>query len=204
MKARLPGVWMVLGVAVMLSGCMGGASPPTRFFLLTAVEGARGAAGTSVRRGPVVELEPVEIPRYLDRAEMVTRTGGNRLQLDRLHQWGGDLREDIGRVLAENLSALLASDRVVLLPTRGEGRADYRLAVTLSRFEPDAISGEVLLDARWILFDGRGREVETRQARLVTRAGNREDFESLAVAMSEALGLLSRQLGESIRARPAS
>ncbi|MBF0296954.1 MAG: membrane integrity-associated transporter subunit PqiC [Magnetococcales bacterium] len=203
MKVRLAGGWVVLWVAVLLSGCMGGASPPTRFFLLTAVEGPKGV-GTPVRRGPVLELEPVEIPRYLDRAEMVTRTGGNRLQLDRLHQWGGDFREDIGRVLAENLSVLLASDRVVMLPTRGEGKADYRLAVTLSRFEPDAVSGEVLLDARWILFDGRGREVAARQSRLVVRAGNREDFESLAAAMSQALGLLSRELAEAVLVRHGS
>ncbi|MBF0260726.1 MAG: membrane integrity-associated transporter subunit PqiC [Magnetococcales bacterium] len=193
-----PILLMVMGV---LAGCAGPGSPPTRFFLLTAQIGQEeGRLGADRKAGLVVELEPVEIPQYLNRPEMVTRAGGNRLQLERMNQWGGDLKEDIGRVTMENLGRLLHSERVTLLPGRSEGEPDFRLVTSIHRFEPDE-AGEVVLEARWILFDGRGGQLETRHARLVQRAARADDQDALVKAMSQALAEWAREMGVVILAR---
>lgn len=189
---------MVLGI---LAGCAGPGSPPTRFFLLTAQIGQEeGRVGMDRKAGLVVELEPVEIPQYLNRPEMVTRAGGNRLQLERMNQWGGDLKEDIGRVTMENLGRLLNSERVTLLPGRSEGEPDFRVVTSIHRFEPDE-AGEVVLEARWILFDGRGGQLETRHVRIVKRAERADDQDALVKAMSQALAEWAREMGGVIQAR---
>ncbi|MBF0429515.1 MAG: membrane integrity-associated transporter subunit PqiC [Magnetococcales bacterium] len=185
--------WMVS--SLLLNGCLAPASSPTRFFLLTALP---MSGKTEVKQGLVVELEPVEIPQYLKRPEMVTRTGGNRLQLERLYQWAGDLKEDIGRVLMENLSQILVSDRVVNLPNRSDSPPNFRVLVSLNRFEPDE-TGQVLLDARWSLFDGKDLLIVTRHSRITAQASDSTDYEALAAAMSKALGVLSQEMGEGIR-----
>ncbi|GAB0058447.1 hypothetical protein SIID45300_02796 [Candidatus Magnetaquicoccaceae bacterium FCR-1] len=189
---------VVLGI---LAGCAGSGSPPTRFFLLTAQIGQEeGRVGMDRKAGLVVELEPVELPQYLNRPEMVTRAGGNRLQLERMNQWGGDLKEDIGRVTMENLGRLLNSERVTLLPGRSEGEPDFRVVTSIHRFEPDE-TGEVVLEARWILFDGRGGQLETRHVRIVKRAERADDQDALVKAMSQALAEWAREMGGVIQAR---
>ncbi|MEO5347304.1 MAG: PqiC family protein [Magnetococcus sp. YQC-9] len=198
----MSGLPVILSLLLFLTGCSSPGSPPTRFFLLTAQATQEGDGQSSIGRkaGLVVELEPVEIPQYLNRPEMVTRAGGNRLRLERMNQWAGDFKEDIGRVTMENLARLLHSERVSLLPARGESVPDFRIATTIHRFEPDE-SGQVSLEARWTLFDGRGAQLETRHARITTRAERAEDYESMAKAMSQALGQLAQEMGEEIQVR---
>ncbi len=189
-------------LTLLLIGCQGPTSPPTRFFLLTSLQAQEGKTRPEARhQGLVVELEPVEIPQYLNRPEMVTRAGGNRLRLERLNQWAGDFKEDIGRVTMENLSRILGSERVVILPNRSEATPDFRLATSIIRFEPEE-SGQVQLDARWSLFDGRGTLLLTRHSRVATRSEQPDDFESLAGAMSQALEKLNREMGEAILSQP--
>ncbi|MBF0342087.1 MAG: membrane integrity-associated transporter subunit PqiC [Magnetococcales bacterium] len=195
---------LAISAPLLLSGCAT-TSPPTRFFLLTATAsqdaGEKSPPSKRHKQGLAVELEPVEIPQYLNRPEMVTRAGGNRLRLERLNQWAGDFKEDIGRVTMENLARILASDRVMTLPGKGEAVPDFRVAITLHHFEPDE-TGQVVLEARWTLFDGRGKVLDTRHARLTTRAERPDDYESLASAMSLALGHLAREMGETILTQP--
>ncbi len=188
--------WMVVGL-LSLSACVGTSSPPTRFFLLTASSAEHSTFKGEVKQkksGLMVELEPVEIPQYLNRPEMVTRTSGNRLQLERMNQWAGDFKEDIGRVLMENLSRILSSDRVVILPSRNEGIPDFRLMGQIHRFEPVS-TGQIVLDARWSLMDGHGKQLMARLSRITTQADDKEDYESMAAAMSQALDLWSREIG---------
>ena len=84
-----------------------------RFYLVTPLEGAQAAAPAP---GPGVVVAAVRLPKYLERPQLVTRSGDNRLQLEEFHQWGGNLGKDLTRVLAENLSRLLGSDAVVAAP----------------------------------------------------------------------------------------
>ncbi|MBF0272531.1 MAG: membrane integrity-associated transporter subunit PqiC [Magnetococcales bacterium] len=200
-KVHSPLFLLVLTL-LLTAGCAGPASPPTRFFLLTSLPVQEEAVKPVANRqqGLVVELEPVEIPQYLNRPEMVTRAGGNRLRLERLNQWAGDFKEDIGRVTMENLSRLLGSDRVVILPNRAESAPHFRIATTINRFEPDE-AGQVSLDARWTLFDGKGGVLLTRHTRVTALADKAEDHESLVGAMSKTLGMLNREMGEAILAQ---
>ena len=64
--------------------------------------------------GLAIGIGPVTIPGYLDRNEMVSREAANQLRLDTRHAWGAPLDQEVQRVLAEDLSRLLASDRVVV------------------------------------------------------------------------------------------
>lgn len=192
---RTASVW--LSVLLLLAGCATPASPPTRFFVLSSLAQGEPGLATATTPGVILEIEPVEIPQYLNRPEIVIRAGGNRLQLERMNQWGGDFKEDLGRVTLENLSRLLRSDRVILLPNKTDQSAQFRLTTSINRFEPDE-TGQVLLDARWSLFDGHGKLLLTRHSRLNSRAEQADNPESLAKAMSQALAQLNREMGEAI------
>ena len=85
----------------ILPGCLGANPPtPTRFYLLDPV--SHGAVLETGGRQICVELRSLDLPQYLEKPQIVTRTAANRLELAEYHQWGGNLRKNIIRVMKQN------------------------------------------------------------------------------------------------------
>ena len=85
-----------------------GASPPTRYFALNAIAPASASVASAAADAPVkIRLEPVAIPPELDRLELVTHSGTNRVQIADLDRWAAPLDEQIRRTLSDDLSARL-------------------------------------------------------------------------------------------------
>ncbi len=195
---RRPIRWMILAFMLsFITGCVGGGSPPTHFYVLdaTAQPVEKTAASTLV-----IALEPIEIPKYLDRSQIVSRSGDNQLEVASFHQWGGGLTDNISRVMAENLSRTLANDHVYTLPDRGLKRPDYRLLVTLLRFEADK-DNRLLLDARWRLAKGlRGKVVALKRFRWYGQPLPAGDYAALTAEMSRALAGLGQRVAKQLTA----
>ncbi|MCK7492219.1 MAG: PqiC family protein [Comamonadaceae bacterium] len=56
------------------------------------------------------------LPDYLDRLQVVTRTPSGELAVSDTQRWAEPLQEGLIRVLDENLSALLGTERIVRFP----------------------------------------------------------------------------------------
>ena len=121
---------------------------PTRFYTLSPLADlARGASPTTMptsRSGSARSLcRPI-----LDRPQLVTRVGGNRMVLADFDSWVEPLPGMFARVLAENLALLLGTDDVLMLPQRRDFALDHQVEVDVTRFDVDA-DGNAVLDARW-------------------------------------------------------
>ena len=103
-----------LGLVAGALGCLGGSSKAPEFFTLS----RRPPRAQPSRRAPSVGIVvgPIEIPRYLDRSEVVTRDGANRLDVWDEHRWAGSLRTDMLRVMSDDLGTLLGTTRVAVYP----------------------------------------------------------------------------------------
>ncbi len=207
-------VWPLLGlVALAVGGCegvLGGVSAPTRHYVLSAapVPAAGGAAG------PTVGVSTVRLAQHLQHRPIVTRDSQNRVTLAAFDQWAAPLDEQITRTLAENLTAMIPSDRVLVLPASRGIPLAYRLEADIARFEREA-DGSVVLTALWGVFDGDGRN-ELAFGRSTLREtlpapdavpGEQPaepDYDAVASAMSRALASLSREIAQAIRALPGS
>jgi uncharacterized lipoprotein YmbA len=183
-------------LATGLAGC--GAAPPIRFYLLTPADTAARAPSTG--RGVTIGLGPVTWPTYLDRPQIVTRAGQDELTLAELDQWAEPLRENFSRVLAENLSAMIPTERIAVFPWRGSWPFQYQVLVDVSRFDGPA-GGEVALDARWRIVDRKGQELTFRTTGLREPAG-RSDYAAMAAAMSRLVAGLSREIAAAVNALP--
>lgn len=140
-----------------LYGCSsiikGEGSPVTRYYLLSSMN--KGQAGDEAfHRAIRLAMEPVELPDYLSRLQIVHRLGDHRLAFGETDLWGEDLDSGVTRVMVENFSRLMDSSRVWRLPMKNPVQPDFRLRVQLIRFEVDS-DGRVLLSARWTL-QGQG------------------------------------------------
>jgi uncharacterized protein len=187
--------------AITLSGCALFESAPIRYYALSA---APADSSTSwPRGGPAFAIASVRIPQYLSHKWIVTRNGETEISLAADDQWAAPLADDIGRVLSENLTAMIPSDRVVQLPLSAAVPIDYEIHVEIVSFEqqPD---GRVDLVARWTVFgDGDRRLVTTnRSAFRTTSISN--DYPSITRAMSALLAELSREIASSVQQLPAT
>ncbi|MGQ0652024.1 MAG: PqiC family protein, partial [Betaproteobacteria bacterium] len=116
-------------------------------------------------------------------------------------QWGGNLRQDMTRVLAENLGRLLGSDRVVAAPHAVRTQPDFRVDVEVMRFER-APDGRVRLVARWWLSRGDGTLLASPSAELAGGApGEAGSFDALVASMSAVYNELAVAIAQAIRAR---
>ena len=190
--------WLPCGVALLvLSGCLG-STPPTQFYLVPPLTGTDTAPPASTgRRDLTLGVGPVTVPPYLDRPQMVTRTSRARLTLADFDQWAAPLPDTIPRVLAENLSLLIPTERVILHPWSRTIDPDYQVAVEVLQFERGPGS-QVVLAARWSLLDRDGKERVLRTSRLSLAAGG-ADYEATVTAMGRTLEVLAQDIATTLR-----
>ena len=97
-------------------------------------------------------------------AGIVTRGEGNRLDVAEFAQWGEPLDDNVTRVLAENLSLLLPTQRAEVFPWKRAANIDYQVTVEMSRFD-GTLGGDAVLAARWQVRDDRtGKEIVARKS----------------------------------------
>jgi uncharacterized protein len=167
---------------------------PTRFYVLTAPPANRPAGAPAEL---AVGVGPVALPGYLDRQQIVTRSGGDEIELAEFDRWGEPLRSSVPRVLGEDLAARIPTERVVIFPWRGVRTVQYQVAVEILRFDGQP-GGDALLRARWRLLDGTGRELAIRTS-AITEPTGAPGYAPLVAALSRALGALSEEIATAIR-----
>lgn len=186
-----------LPVVVMLGGC-GGGSTVSRYYLIDPVEYSESVPERD--NGLAIEIMEVQVPQYLERFYIATRREANQLHFSETNQWGENLRKNLLRTLARNLSTLLGSNDVSTPLNRSVNPPDYRVHVHIEQFERGS-DGIVSLAARWQVS---GRDGGTSPVTLRTDLHSdsrvaENDFDRIVAEMQQLFGQLSRQIAESIR-----
>ena len=187
-----------LSVAItLLSGCAD--TPPSRFYVLHALDSSQlNKKLSSNKQDVAIGVGPVILPRFLDRPQIVTRASSNKLELAEFDKWGEPLKDNFTRVLAENLSLLVSTDRVTLYPGRRQTPIDYQITVDVTQFHRNPI-GEIVLSARWSVLGRNGKEIISLRKSSFTERPSGQDFESIVFAKSKALADLSHEIASVIR-----
>lgn len=195
-QACRPLFGLILVTAVLGAGCLGGGSAPTRLYVLAPVETPALPASEALSVG----VGPVHVAGYLERPQIVTRRDADRIDLSDFDQWGEPLRDGISRVLAEDLARQMPSARIAVFPWRSLEGFRYRVTVSVMRLDGPA-GGDLVLEARWYVLDGAGKEVALKTTRLVEPTGG-PGYSATVSAMSRALAALSRDIAQALAALP--
>jgi uncharacterized protein len=188
-----------LALAILLfAGCRS-TPPPTAFYTLTSVTKAeRAVQDTASMRDLAVGIGPVQIPEYLDRPQIVTRSTPDKVTLSEFNRWGGSLRQDFPRVLAENVAALLGTERVLAYPWGDRLDPAYRVALDVQQF--DGQLGEtVALRVTWVVTGRDGKAPLAVRKSMIQEPVSGKDYDALVSAQSRAVAALGRQIAEHIR-----
>lgn len=192
--AARPLVALLLVTPLILAGCA--PSRPTQFYTLSVAAPANETL--QLTQEPLaVGVGPVALPPYLDRPQLVSRIGANKMMLADFDQWAEPLDGALPRVLSENLSRQLATEEVFVLPTTRDVRLDYRIEIDIARFDSNG-AGEVILDARWWVFRRGDKLVQSGRSTIEQRADQSTDRQGVVAAMSQGLGQLSSDIAAAI------
>jgi hypothetical protein len=189
----------LLLVVVILTACA--SSQASKFYQLNPVPNqATPVSHLSASHNIVIAIGPVGIPDYLDRPQIVTRSGKNELKLSEFDRWGGSLEADMSRVLVENISNFFAGDGLSVVRWRSyqDSRvpASLRVEVLVDRFE-GTLGDSALLKAQWRVFASDGSLLLSKESRLTEQMSG-SSYDALVAAMSNALGKLSLAIAEGL------
>ena len=144
-----------------------------------------------------IGIDPVNMPEYLDRPEIVSRGSGNELELGEFDRWAEPLDRNIERVVAQNLSVLLDTDRVFVLPARRRLDLRYRVEIDILRFNL-VKQVETLLEVRWTVLDGAAeRELLIAKSTYASPVAV-QNYDTVVSSMNENLAELSREIATAI------
>lgn len=181
----------------LLSGCFGH-SQPIEFYTLSPLP--RPAGGTGSAPGTIVAVYPAAIPAAIDRPQIVTRTDENQIVLSEFNRWGGTLKEEISRVLVENLGILLSDRRVSVMTDNLAGDPAYLVAVTFNRFD-GRLGESVWLNAAWTIRDQKRKKTLAVKTSTLLEKISGPGYAELVAAQSRALGALSREIAAELAAQ---
>ena len=182
---------LTLAVSVLVvSGCSTG--PPARLYVLTSLPRTESVPLATGEREMSIGVGPVELPQYVNRPQVVTGQHTSELHSAASAQWAEPLQDGFTRALAENLSLLLATDRVALFPWK-TFVPEYQVAVEVTHFLGQT-GGEVSLVALWSILDKGGREALVSKKSSFREATGSSEYEALAAAMSRTVAALSRDI----------
>ena len=189
----------IIYLSLVLAGCLGGRSAPTRFYMLSPL------VQSQTRTSPVtaearfhIGLEMVVVAEYLNRNEIVVNLDNTIYQLAEFNQWMEPLNNNLTRVLEENLTNLLQADSIdVFLASGSSIPLDYRLEVDVLRLDGN-VGDQVTLVAQWALLD------EEDELRLMRRTKYQEQttdstYKELVLAKSRTIERLSRDISAGVK-----
>lgn len=182
-------------VITLVGGCA--SSPPSSFYTLTPL--AETPPLAKRMRALSIGVGPLTFPRFLDRPQIVARDSAHRLAIDEFQRWGGSLEDEFARVWSENLSTLLGTERIVVVPGQWRAPLDLRVGAEVLAFEGTP-EGGARLKVRWAVLEAQTERVLVMRETHYEQAPPAESdgVEGQVAAMSEVLGAFSRDVAEHI------
>jgi uncharacterized lipoprotein YmbA len=189
MMRHLTAFALVCALALLASGC---SSPPVKWYTLSA-----NASPASMTSTLTVVVGPVAIPSVIDRPQIVVTSSANQVTVDEYSRWASPVQDNIARVVAENLVALLGTPRITLFKSQLGAEAEYRVQIEVRNFE--SVPGKyALLDAVWTVRRVKDGEIKTGRTDL-RESVDGDGFEPLAAAHSRGLAKMSQEIADTVR-----
>ena len=184
---------------IVLSGCRS-LTPSVSYYILNPLsDTSMSPADADGRRSKTIGVNPIELPGYLNRVQMVKRTGPNQLEVSSHHRWADYPDRMIQRVLGDNLQRLMADARVYSAPWPAGLKPDITVDVIFLELI-GTTDKKMLLSAVWTIT-GSGDPSPSHRTTLsetITGAG----FDDLAAAHSRVLDALCRQIADTLSGFP--
>jgi uncharacterized lipoprotein YmbA len=183
-------LFLMTCIAAIAAGC---ASAPARFYTLNSTATGDGAPALP----DAVAVGPVSVPALVDRPQFMVQVATNRVEINEFNRWAEPLNDNIARVVAGDLAALLGTPRVATVPLANFDPA-WRVTINIQRFE-SVRNKSALVEAVWVVRRSAGGVAHPGRT-VASEPVAGDGFDALAAAHSRALAKVSGDIAAAIRA----
>ena len=151
-------ILVIYAIAIcLMAGCVSKPAGGPNYYLLSSEQLTSQALDL---KAFTLALGPVDVPAHLDREGIATHDGQNQINYSDIHRWAESLRKNLIKILNANLTQLLPNQQLIEFPYRQSNRPDYQLSISIEKFGY-INDGSVVLQARNVLLDARGRQIDS-------------------------------------------
>ena len=189
---------MTAAVAIMIFHGCAGKSDPARFYQIS---GSRELVSQEIFDAanpvPVLGVGPVSLPAYLDRPQIVTRSGDGRLTLAEFDKWAEPLEDSISRIILSQLTQQLKDRKIALVPWKQKPDSAGQMSLAVLQMD-NSDQGDAVLVARWTLTDSRGNMLLSRISNLSTPVVKTDDVDAWVKSQGMNIEALCQEMAEAI------
>lgn len=178
----------------LLTGCV--TSQPTRFFVLNALDLSQKELRKPCQNDKIftVALNPINLPHYLDRPQIMTKVNDNEYKLSELNIWAEPLKDTLTRVIALNLSSVPCID-IVILPKTLSKQITYRLSAEVIRLD-GTLGGQALFHVQWSITDEQAKKVLINKVSKYREPVRSHDYNALVNAYNRIIDSFSQEISD--------
>jgi len=187
-------IGVTLALGVLAGGCINlESSPPPspRLYVLTALASDADHTASARLETVTIGVGPLVFPDYLDRLQLVTRSGDIEMIAAPMANWAEPLKQNTIRVLVENLATLAGSGAVYRYPWWVESAPQFQLQMEIDRFDATR-NGDAILSVSWEWLDQDGKPLMPRARSRLREPVEDDSDEAVVTAMSRLLLTFSR------------
>ena len=190
----------IIVLALALTGCLGGQSPPTSFYMLSPLNPSQTGTLAATADGRIrIGLSTVTVPEYLNRSEIVINLDNTVYQLADFSKWAEPLSDNLTRVLEENLTNLLHDDSIdIFLASDSSIPPDYRLEVDVLRLDGN-LGDQVTLVAQWALLAAEEDDLIVMRRSEYQASAADNTYKELVMAKSRTIEKLSQDIALNVK-----
>ena len=181
----------LLSILASCSNSSTDASAGTRFYSLSSL-----APGNASNENLRIGVGPIEIPRLINRPQIISRKNDTEIIMAEAHQWGGSHKEELIQVITDNLSSLLKTEKIEQYPWKFAFKPNYQVRINIERFDGE-LGKSITLKARWRLLKNK-KEILVKRAVINTKTQG-ATYSDYVKALSQALKVFSRKIANNIR-----
>ncbi len=193
-------ITIILGGTFLISGsCTLRSSIATKFYVLSPL--ARPVVEKQDDKGKkckTIGVGPLHLPGYLDRRQIVTRVNPNELKLSELDNWAEPLKDNVTRVLVENISRLICTEAVVIFPWNKSTHIDFQIDIKIVWM--DGKLGETAnLLTQWSIIDASDKSVLLTKNSQYNESVTETTYSALVAAHSRLIATFSHDIAQAIK-----
>lgn len=186
---------LILVVFLLISGgCALRSTTTTRFYTLSPMPHAVSEQRNKKEiKCKTIGVGPLHIPGYLDRPEIVTRVNPNEIRLAELDNWAEPLKDNVARVIVENISRLICTKDVVTFPWKKSSHIDYQIDIKIVWMD-GKLGEKATLVTQWAIIDSSDKSTLLTKQSQYTESVMEPTYSSLVAAYSRLIANFSQDI----------
>ena len=185
----------------LLIGCASEVAPTTSYYLLN---NSQSTPPAQVQKDQVVILKVLELPEYLNQAQLVMQMADHQLHYAHFHMWAEPIKAGFSKALIADLNA--ADNTIQFLPDRRKNALDdeTQLYVQIDFFHASSESKVILAGYYWYEIkgdEGSGHEGKSENPPQPFHIEQNLQKDGYPHSVSKMRALVGRLAGEIVSAR---